>query len=194
MALLITAVEFMLNSTKRRRISSCDTYAAECSEIEDYEDEGPEPGNKSPSNSSKRQKRLHVSPFICPPFDDFLYLCCNGGRIRPLSRKTLQMGMQIFFKFCTVQFNSLREIKSLRFRASDGTTCSAYRNGSDGQWQHLLDFLYVDEQSWIEVHIGDDENDDLDLEIWFQCLDPSQILEVSFSRVASSHDNLPIIY
>lgn len=197
MALLTIEVEFMLSSTqqKRGRTSSCDTYAAECSDIEDSE-----PDNRNPSDFSKRQKRLYVNPFICPPkkldseFDDYLFLDCADKRIRPLSRKTLQMDLRSFFNLCTVQFGSPREIKSLNFRTSDGTTCSAYRDGNDGQWQHLLGFLDVDEHSWIRVSIGDDHDDDLALEIWFQWLDPSKMPEVSVSRFISSHDNLPIIH
>ena len=89
------------------------------------------------------------------------------------------MDIESFFSFCTAHFDVSREIKSLKFRISDGTKCTAYRNGTDGQWQYMLGFFDRDDLLWIEVFIGDDENDEIDLKTWYEWLDPGEISEVN---------------
>lgn len=111
-------------------------------------------------------------------FDDFLFLQCRK-KTNPLSRQAFKMNMESFFDFCSVHFDSPHEIKSLKFRTSDGTECTAYRDGNDRQWRHLFRFLDRNKPSWTKVFIGDDQNDDIDLKTWFEGLDSCEISEVS---------------
>jgi hypothetical protein len=116
--------------------------------------------------------------------DDFFFLQ-SRKKTHPLSRRALKMNMDSFFRFCSAHFDVSREIISLKFRTSDGTECTAYRNGTDGQWQHMLDFFDRDDPSWIEVFIGDDENDEIDLKTWYELLNPSEISEVNIIQTPS---------
>jgi hypothetical protein len=186
----------MLISRQRKR------QRADISDIEnctpDYlENESPDDGGSEDEYTtrlSKRQKRFDLSSTIYSSdsseqlrakFDDFLFLQCRK-KTRPLSRQALKMDMESFFNFCAAHFNISSDIKSLYFRASDGTECTAYRNGTDGQWQHMLDFLDQDELSRIDVFIGNDQNDEIDLKTWFEWLDPCEISEVNIIQTLSS--------
>jgi hypothetical protein len=177
----------MSRQQKRQRVDSSDieNYTPEYLENGSSEDGGSEDeysktSNKTTARPSKRQKRFDFSPtaYSSEQFDDFLFLRCHKNT-RPLSRQALKMNMESFFNFCIAHFDIRREIKSLNFRTSDGTECTAYRNGTDGQWQYMLGFLDRDDPSWIDVFIGDDENDEIDLKTWYEWLDASEISEVN---------------
>ncbi len=183
----------MSRQRKRQRVDSSDieNYTPqdienESSEDEGSEDEYPKANDKTTPRRSKRQKRSDLSPTANSAnsseqfesnFDDFFFLQCRK-KTHPLSRRALKMNMESFFSFCTAHFDVSREIKSLKFRTSDGTECTAYRNGTDGQWQYMLDF-FLNDPLWIEVFIGDDENDEINLKTWYELLDPSEISEVN---------------
>ena len=184
----------MSRQQKRQRVDSSDieNYTPqhienESSEDEDSEDEYPKANDNTTPRLSKRQKRSDFSPTVNSAnsleqfesnFDDFFFLQCRK-KTHPLSRRALKMDIGSFFSFCSAHFNVSREIKSLKFRTSDGTECTAYRNGTDGQWQYMLGFFDRDDPSWIEVFIGDDENDEINLKTWYEWLDPSEITEVN---------------
>lgn len=183
----------MSRQRKRQRVDSSDieNYTPqdienESSEDEGSEDEYPKANDNTTPRRSKRQKQSDLSPTANSAnsseqfesnFDDFFFLQCRK-KTHPLSRRTLKMNMESFFSFCTAHFDVSREIKSLKFRTSDGTECTAYRNGTDGQWQYMLDF-FLNDPLWIEVFIGDDENDEINLKTWYELLDPSEISEVN---------------
>lgn len=174
----------MSRQQKRQRVDSSDieNYTPqylenETSEDEDSEDEYPKANDKTTSRLSKRQKRSPTAR-SSEQFEDFVFLRCHKNT-RPLSRQALKMNMESFFSFSIAHFDIRREIKSLNFRTSDGTECTAYRNGTDGQWQHMLGFLDHDHPSWVGVFIGDDKNDEIDLKTWYGWLDPSEITEVN---------------
>ncbi|KAG4427700.1 hypothetical protein IFR05_016816, partial [Cadophora sp. M221] len=87
------------------------------------------------------------------------------------------MNMESFLDFFSVHFDLSHEIKSLKFRTSDGIECTASRDGADSQWRHLFRLLDNNKPSWINVFIGDDKNDDGDLKTWFEWLDLREISE-----------------
>lgn len=180
---------------KRHRVDSSDIEnhtpqhtENESSEDDDSDDDYPKANdNATTPRLSKRQKLSEFSPTVNSAnssvqfesnYDDFFFLQCSK-KTHPLSRRALKMDMDSFFRFCSAHFEVSREIISLKFKTSGGTKCTAYRNGTDGQWQCMLDFFDRDDASWIEVFIGDDENDEIDLRTWYELLNPSEISEVN---------------